>query len=192
MKPNKIIIHHSATADTPAKNFDGIKNHHINVNGWSDIGYHYVVEDINGEYKIFKGRDESKAGVHCPSQNNQSLGICLVGDFRKGPPSKKQLEKTKELIKDIYSRHGELPLYKHSDFVATECPCFDLKLITDLLERKGEMSMPWQEKQGLEHLDNLVKKGVMDSPNYWKEKMLDPMPVWAILSIINRITKDNE
>lgn len=189
MEPNKIIIHHSATADTPAKNFDGIKNHHINVNGWADIGYHYVVEDVDGGYKVFKGRDEDRAGVHCPGQNNQSLGICLVGDFRKGNPSKEQLEKTKELIKDIYSRHGELPLYKHSDFVATQCPCFDLKLIIDLLEEEEEIPVFWQEEQGLEYLDKLVAKGIIDSPEYWKDKMLENMPVWAILTLIYRIVE---
>lgn len=185
-KPNKIVLHHSATDDTHIKNFDGIKNHHINVNGWADVGYHYVVEKVNGKYVTIKGREENVAGVHCPGQNSQSIGICLVGDFRKGNPPKEQLEEVTKLIKDIRSRHGELPLYKHSDFRPTECPVFDLELIIDLMEADNNMS--WEEKQGLEYLDNLVKKGIIESPDYWKEKMLEPMPVWAILSLIDRIT----
>lgn len=189
MKPNKIIIHHSATDDTPAQNFEGIRNHHINVNGWADIGYHYVIENVNGKYVTIVGRAENVAGVHCPGQNNQSLGICLVGDFRKGSPPKGQLEEAARLIKDIYARHGELPLHGHDEFVDTECPCFDLKLITDLLGGGGK-PMSWQEKQGLEHLDSLVEKGIMESPEYWQDKMLESMPVWAILSIIDRITKE--
>lgn len=192
MKPNKIIIHHSATDDTPAQNFEGIRNHHINVNGWADIGYHYVIENVNGKYITIPGRAENMAGVHCPGQNSQSLGICLVGDFRKGPPPKEQLEETARTIKDIYTRHGELPLHGHDEFVDTECPCFDLKLITDLLEKKEELSMSWQEEQGLEHLNNLVEKEIIDSPEYWKNKMLEPMPTWAFFSLIDRITKDNK
>lgn len=190
MEPNKIIIHHSATDDTPAQNFEGIRNHHINVNGWADIGYHYVIENVNGKYVTIPGRAEDRAGVHCPGQNSQSLGICLIGDFRKGPPSKEQLEETARTIKDIYTRHGELPLHGHDEFVDTECPCFDLKLITDLLEEEEELSMSWQEEQGLEHLNNLVEKEIIDSPEYWKNKMLEPMPTWAFFSLIDRITKE--
>ena len=45
---------------------------------------------------------------------------------------------------------------------------------------------PWQEKQGLEHLKNLTAKGIVDSPEYWKNKLLEPMPVWAIFALIDR------
>jgi len=188
MKPNKFIIHHSATDDTDIKNFDGIKNHHINVNKWANIGYHYVVEKVNGKYITIKGRDENVAGVHCPGQNNQSIGICLVGDFRKGNPPKEQLQEVAKLIKEICSRRGKLPLHKHSDFRATECPCFDLKLITDLLVEEEVKPMSWQEKQGLEHLESLVGKEIIETSDHWKDRMLEPMPVWAILSLIDRIT----
>ncbi len=185
MKPNKIIIHHSATEDTPAQNFNGIRTHHISVNGWADIGYHYVVENVGGKYVTIAGRAENVAGVHCPGQNSQSLGVCLVGDFRKGPPPQGQLEEAARLIKDIYSRHGELPLHGHSEFVSTACPCFDLDLLRELLKE-----VSWQEKQGLEHLDSLVKKEIIDSPDYWRDKMLEPMPTWAFFSLIDRITKE--
>ncbi len=97
-----------------------------------------------------------------------------------------------KLIKDIRSRHGELRLYKHSDFRPTECPSFDLILLEDTLNKDETTEqptvIPWEEKQGLEYLDNLVNKGIIDTPDYWKEKMLEPMPVWAILSLIDRIT----
>ena len=185
MKPNKIILHHSATADGTIKNFDGIRNHHINVNKWADIGYHYVVESINGTYVTIKGRNENIAGVHCPTQNNQSLGICLVGDFRKGNPPKEQLEEVARLIKDIYARHGELPLYKHSDFVATQCPVFDLKLITDLLVEDSE---EWKHEQGLRHLENLHKKGLIKTPEHWHGKMTEPMEPWAVFALFDRLT----
>lgn len=187
MKPNKIIVHHSATADGEIKNFDGIRNHHIKTNGWADIGYHYVVENINGTYVTIKGRAENVAGVHCPTQNNQSLGICLVGDFRKGNPPQAQLEETVRLIKDIYSRYGELPLYGHSDFRPTECPSFNVELIRNMLKEDAE-KIDWREEQGARDLNKLVDKKVIDSPGYWSGELLEPMPVWAVLSLINRIT----
>lgn len=48
------------------------------------------------------------------------------------------------------------------------------------------LTEPWQEKQGLEHLKNLTAKGIIDSPEYWKNKLLEPMPVWAIFALIDR------
>lgn len=51
------------------------------------------------------------------------------------------------------------------------------------------LTEPWQEKQGLEHLKNLTAKGIIDSPEYWKNKLLEPMPVWAFFSLIDRITE---
>jgi hypothetical protein len=75
--------------------------------------------------------------------------------------------------------------YKHSDFTATECPVFDLRLIADLLVENSE---EWKERQGLIHLSNLEKKKIIDSPDYWKGRLTEPMPVWAILSLIDRIT----
>lgn len=53
---------------------------------------------------------------------------------------------------------------------------------------KEEKSMSWEEKQGLEHLESLVKKKIIDGPDYWKDRLLEPMPTWAVLSLIDRIT----
>ena len=55
---------------------------------------------------------------------------------------------------------------------------------------KEEKSMRWEEKQGLEHLENLVRKGIMNTSEYWEDKMLEQMPVWAILSLVDRITEE--
>ncbi|MBU5677787.1 N-acetylmuramoyl-L-alanine amidase [Alkaliphilus sp. MSJ-5] len=53
---------------------------------------------------------------------------------------------------------------------------------------KEDKSMSWEEKQGLEHLENLVKKKIIDSPDYWKDRLLEPMPTWAVFALIDRIT----
>ena len=121
--PNKIIIHHSAGPDNLyLKDFDAIRNYHINVNKWKDIGYHYVIESVANEYKIIPGRAESMEGAHCPGQNQQSIGICVVGDFSDVEPTDAQYLTLVYCIKDIYKRYGELPIYGHRDFYNTECP----------------------------------------------------------------------
>ena len=50
-KIDKIIIHCSATPGL--KNFDvkDIRDWHVNGNGWSDVGYHYVIK-LDGEVQL--------------------------------------------------------------------------------------------------------------------------------------------
>jgi len=61
---------------------------------WSDIGYHAVIEMEQGEVKIKKGRKFDVTGAHAyqkmpdvngnmVSINNQSLGVCIVGNYDK-------------------------------------------------------------------------------------------------------------
>ena len=80
-----IIIHHQAgSASEPyANTVKAIWNYHVNVNGWSDIGYHWLIAP-NGE--IFKGRawlegDENVQGAHMCSCNANKMGICLLGNL---------------------------------------------------------------------------------------------------------------
>jgi len=54
----------------------------------------------------------------------------------------------------------------------------------------GEGENPsWAVKQGLEHLNSLMEKGLILEAHYWKEKLLEPMPAWAVFSLIDRITE---
>ena len=57
---NKIIIHHSASPQSTTR--EQIYDWHVNGNGWSDIGYHYIVLG-NGE--VVSGRHVNKTGAHC-------------------------------------------------------------------------------------------------------------------------------
>lgn len=122
-KPNKIIIHHSATPDgLVLKDFDAIRRYHKETNGWRDIGYHWVIESVDNEYKILKGRDESDDGAHCIGQNTSSIGICMVGDFTKAEPPEAQYQTLVYLIREIYKRYGKLPIGSHKQYAATSCP----------------------------------------------------------------------
>ncbi|MCT4566140.1 MAG: peptidoglycan recognition protein family protein [Maledivibacter sp.] len=115
-KPCKIIIHHSLTKDGKVVDFNAIKRYHIETNGWRDIGYHYVIENVNDQYKILKGRDEKAIGAHTKGENANSIGICLVGNFDVQLVPSNQLEKLVELIKDIRNRYGNIPVHGHCDF----------------------------------------------------------------------------
>lgn len=47
-----------------------------NGRGFSDIGYHYVI-DLDGT--IEPGRAEGVVGAHCENHNHNSIGICMIG-----------------------------------------------------------------------------------------------------------------
>ena len=55
---NRIILHCSATPEGRYTSANEIRKWHVNGNGWSDIGYHYVIR-IDGT--IEKGRPISLA-----------------------------------------------------------------------------------------------------------------------------------
>ncbi|MBP2026713.1 hypothetical protein J2Z35_000502 [Acetoanaerobium pronyense] len=137
---DKIILHHSLTKDQKVVDFHAIRNYHINTNKWRDIGYHYVVELVGDNYVIFNGRGEHEAGVHTAGQNANSIGICLVGNFDVTVPPDAQIDKLVELIKDIYSRCGILPIHGHNEYSTKSCPgrLFPMEKVKDLASGKSQ------------------------------------------------------
>ena len=71
----EIIVHCSATPEGKDYTVQDIRRWH-KQQGWSDIGYHYVVYR-NGH--VEPGRDVDISGAHCVGHNAHSIGICYVG-----------------------------------------------------------------------------------------------------------------
>ncbi len=72
-----IIIHHTATyKDTTV---ESIRSYHMNTRGWSDIGYHYL---IDGKGRIRLGRPVWRSGAHCKWHNRTSIGVAIIGNFQ--------------------------------------------------------------------------------------------------------------
>jgi len=86
--PRFIVIHHSLTKDGLTVDWEAIRRHHMETNGWSDIGYHFGIERVKGVLTCQKGRDVHVAGAHCKNagMNLKSIGICVVGNFDSTPP----------------------------------------------------------------------------------------------------------
>lgn len=131
---NKIIVH---CADTPEGRDDktaDIKRWHTaqppKGNGWSDIGYHYVIE-LDGT--VMPGRPVEKNGSHCSGHNADSIGICYVGGCDKDmKPKDTRTEAQKTamltLLKYLVAKYPGVTIYGHRDFNAGKsCPSFDAK-----------------------------------------------------------------
>lgn len=79
---SSIIIHCSATKHAAASlGRDFIRSIHVDRNGWSDIGYHWI---ITRSGTIEQGRPIRRAGAHVRGFNRHSVGVCLMGGLDDG------------------------------------------------------------------------------------------------------------
>lgn len=131
---SEIIVHTTATrrdwmATRPiADKVQEIRRWHVDGNGWSDIGYHYVI-DRNGA--IGAGRPLERVGAHVKGRNRQSIGIALVGghggsetDTFTDHYTEAQDAALRGLIGELKSRFGDLAVTGHNQYSAKACPCF--------------------------------------------------------------------
>jgi hypothetical protein len=121
----RILIHHSAASERAgAVDFDQIRRHHVEANGWADVGYHFIVEKVGEGYRALMGRPLFQEGAHCPGQNRTAIGVCFVGDFSAAPPPEAMLVEGARLCAGLCSAlkipPGEIRPHRH--FKATLCP----------------------------------------------------------------------
>ena len=100
-----------------------IRDLHIRINKWEDIGYHYLI-DKNG--KLCKGRSEKFIGAHVLGHNKNSIGICLIGNFDEESPTKKQIQTLIKFLRQKI-REFKIPIKNilgHREFlnVIKTCP----------------------------------------------------------------------
>jgi len=134
MKTRYLVIHCS---DSRFGNACLIDSWH-RTRGWSGIGYHWVV--LNGKIasgaphsKLYDGlletgRHHMKKGAHVLTHNDDSIGVCLIGE--SGKFTKKQLETLRRVI-EMHPYH-EVVFHSDLDDKKKNCP----GLTMDYLVRK--------------------------------------------------------
>jgi len=92
------VVHHSLTFDGAVVDWQAIRNYHLGK-GWSDIGYHFGIERINGRPEILMGRSLEQRGAHCQEKNMNGLswGVMLCGNFDLTPPDEGLLKELRRL-----------------------------------------------------------------------------------------------
>ncbi|HWH34901.1 MAG TPA: S-layer homology domain-containing protein [Acidimicrobiales bacterium] len=98
------FVHHTvsandyAPADVPGI-LRGIQAYHMDVNGWDDIGYNFLV-DRSGQ--IWEGRaggiDRNVIGAHVAGFNTGSVGVAVLGDHRSVQPTSASLGAVGEVL----------------------------------------------------------------------------------------------
>lgn len=98
-----IEIYHSQTANGSAEAF---ARYHVEHLEWPGIGYAFVIEK-NGIIKHCQDIDLSTAN----DNNDSSVHIYLIGDYRSEDPSYKQLQSLKNLHRKLIE---QLPCYRQT------------------------------------------------------------------------------
>ena len=137
-----IVIHCTASAFGKDLSVDDIRKMH-KAQGWSDIGYHYVVT-LDG--KVHEGRDVDIIGAHVGGHNSNSIGVVYVGGLdKKGKAADTRNDAQKagllSLLMDLRKLYPTARISGHRDFSPDlnhngivepwerikECPSFDAK-----------------------------------------------------------------
>lgn len=137
-----LVLHHIGLTDMEVSAAQ-IHQWHLE-NGWSGIGYHYVIHK-NGS--IERGRPREAVGAHCYQYNKQSIGINVVGNFEEAVPTNEQIQTASMLIAALYHVYDLSPngsaLFGHRDLNPTLCPGQSLY---DLLPHIKDKALDYWQK----------------------------------------------
>jgi N-acetylmuramoyl-L-alanine amidase len=128
-KIDKIFIHCSATPEGRDVKTETIKSWHVKGNGWSDIGYHFVIE-LDGAVK--NGRPLHRSGAGVKGHNAHSIHVCYIGGMDKDKNAKDtrtdaQRKALDQLVAELKMDHPTATIHGHNEFAAKACPSFDVQ-----------------------------------------------------------------
>lgn len=95
-----LIVHHSAGSNTSsnwASVVNAIWSDHVNVNGWCDIGYNWLI-DPNGVLYEGRGGGNNVVGAHFCGTNGNTMGTCMMGNYMAVNPAVPAVDKLEALL----------------------------------------------------------------------------------------------
>lgn len=127
-KITEIIVHCTATPEGRDVSVDTIRRWHVSGNGWSDIGYHYVI-GLDGT--VNPGRHVERTGAHCTGHNAHSIGVCYVGGLAPDGHTPRDTRTPSQrrallgLLRELKKKYPGAAIRGHRDYSSKACPCFD-------------------------------------------------------------------
>jgi N-acetylmuramoyl-L-alanine amidase len=108
---------------------EDIRKIHVDENGWSAIGYHYI---IKRDGSVDRGRPHNAVGAHTRGYNSHSIGLCLIGGMAPdGSPAfnftKEQMISLNVKVAELKKEYPEATIHGHNEFADKACPCFSIK-----------------------------------------------------------------
>lgn len=117
-----LVVHCSDTSDKDDLNSLDIHKMHLSFN-WDGIGYHKIIKR-NGN--IENGRPEFWIGAHTKGLNQNSLGVCLIGQTKF---TKRQFHSLEKVLKEWLIKYPSANITGHRNAIKTNktCPNFDVE-----------------------------------------------------------------
>lgn len=125
-----LIVHHSATPNGKAANFDAYHRRERHME--NGLAYHFLIgngtDSGDGEIEIGPRWTKQLHGGHVasPAYNENSLGVCLIGNFEGQRPTRRQLTALIELLGHLKNNllGGKPKLFLHREVKGehTLCP----------------------------------------------------------------------
>ena len=138
MRPlNEIIVHCTATRPdwwstrSTAQKVAEVKRWHVEDRGWSDIGYHFLI-DRDG--KVVAGRPLQTVGAHTQGHNTGTIGTSLFGGHGSASTDEffehytpQQDRALRDLIAHLKAGHPTITKVSgHNEYAAKACPGFNV------------------------------------------------------------------
>ena len=127
----RIFWHCTADPEGSGKGPDDIWKTHVVANGWSHIGYHYLITE---DGTIWMCRPVEYVGAGVAGENSDSVHISYVGGMDKAYVNAKDT-RTKAQKASMYALTDWLlseydlvddDIFGHNEFAAKACPSFDV------------------------------------------------------------------
>lgn len=140
---NRITVHHEGwtpvwftDAGETAARMDSIRRSHLERLRAGDIGYHFII-DRGGQ--IWEGRSLKYQGAHVRGENENNIGIMVLGNFDKQNPSTAQLSTLRSTLISLQRQYrvSTARVYTHQELNRTSCPGRVLQSHMVTLRRNG-------------------------------------------------------
>ncbi|MEM6751173.1 MAG: peptidoglycan recognition family protein [Planctomycetota bacterium] len=124
----RITLHHEGAKPVSfrdyqrtAEHLERLRRSHVGSRGWSDLGYHFVVDRAG---RVWEGRSLAYQGAHVRDHNPHNVGVMLLGNFERQAPTRAQLRAAFNTVQGLKGKYG-VPtrrVYTHRELVPTACP----------------------------------------------------------------------
>ena len=121
---NRLTVHHSGdntVASGPAR-FRIWQNYHMDVRGWGDVAYHYIIAESGDVYTARSTDYRADTGTNYDPDRHFTL--VLEGNFENVNPSVEQLDRLPVVLAWAAQRFGinTKTIAGHRDHASTACP----------------------------------------------------------------------
>ena len=177
-----VVIHHSAGSNSNNNYTQVVRDiylYHTEVNGWSDIGYNYLIAQ-NGT--IFDGRDpadgeqDNVMGAHFCGANSATMGVCLLGNYQTAEPTSSSLLSLQQVITYKLAKENLVPydqnthalgsfeaIIGHRDGCSTSCPGENVYTLIDQIKSEVQFRLNNNCNNNVTSLDFEVDNTIIET-----------------------------